>query len=282
MASAGTRERVAALRRLDRAWRDLGSLSLSRMQAGASAPDDEERYNRLVGRAQYFLSKVRGDVRLPYMDSQMKMDVFEFVLLDPSLGATAVPRRSMSKWKDALVSGTAAIREALGRLEAEAESSREPAGAPAPAAGARTETGPRTGALAAGESSTECFVAHEFSRQKKDDLRRAIDEALADSGLSPYYADNEVRQGHIFKDKILLKIRDTRFGIYDVSNPRKPNVFMELGAAIAMGKPCFIICAQGTRLPSDVLGLDHIEYESYVDLTRQLKAKVAKALREGP
>jgi predicted nucleotide-binding protein len=125
----------------------------------------------------------------------------------------------------------------------------------------------------------EYFVAHEFSRQKRDDLRRAIDEALADSGLTPYYADIEVRQGHIFKDKILLKIRETQFGIYDVSNPRKPNVFMELGAAIAMDKTCFIICWKGTRLPSDVLGLDHIEYDSHLDLTDQLRAKVAKALR---
>jgi hypothetical protein len=127
----------------------------------------------------------------------------------------------------------------------------------------------------------EYFVAHEFSAEKKDDLRGAIENALAGLGLTPYYADNELRQGHIFTDKILPEIRHTRFGIYDVSNPRKANVFMELGAAIAMEKPYFIICRCGTKLPSDVLGLDRIEYESYVHLTRELKAKVADALRGG-
>jgi hypothetical protein len=126
------------------------------------------------------------------------------------------------------------------------------------------------------QTGKEYFVAHEFSAEKRDDLRRAIEKALAGSGLRPYYADNEVREGHIFKDKILPKIHATRFGIYDLSNPEKPNVFMELGAAIGMGKPYFIICRQGTDLPSDVLGLDRIEYESYAHLTKELKAKIPK------
>jgi len=124
----------------------------------------------------------------------------------------------------------------------------------------------------------EYFVAHEFTPEKTDDLRRAIGEALEDSGLIPYYADNEVKEGHIFINKILPKIRATRFGIYDLSNPDKANVFMELGAAIAMERRYFIICERGTKLPSDVLGLDRIEYEGYVDLTRQLKAKVTSTL----
>jgi predicted nucleotide-binding protein len=131
-------------------------------------------------------------------------------------------------------------------------------------------------------TETQYFVAHEFTPEKTDDLRRAIDEALADSGLTPYYADNEVRQGHILTEKIVPKIRSTRFGIYDLSNPDKPNVFLELGAAIGMGKPYLIICERGTKLPSDVLGLDRIEYDSYVDLTRQLRAKITSVVGRRP
>jgi hypothetical protein len=126
------------------------------------------------------------------------------------------------------------------------------------------------------EASQHYFVAHEFSVEKKDDLRRAIEEALADLGLTPYYADGELRQGHIFMDKILPKIQHTRFGIYDISNPHKANVFLELGAAIAMGKPRFLICGTGTEIPADLAGLDRIEYESYSDLTKQLRAKIPK------
>jgi hypothetical protein len=128
----------------------------------------------------------------------------------------------------------------------------------------------------------EYFVAHEFSAEKKDDLRGAIENALAGLGLTPYYADNELRQGHIFTDKILPEIRHTRFGIYDISNPQKPNVFLELGAAIAMEKPYFIICKSGTDIPADLEGLDRIEYQSYADLTKQLRVKVGKAVGESP
>lgn len=126
------------------------------------------------------------------------------------------------------------------------------------------------------DASQHYFVAHEFSAEKRDDLRGAIEQALADSGLTPYYADVELRQGHIFMDKILPKIRHTRFGIYDISNPKKANVFLELGAAIATGKPYFIVCKTDTEIPADLQGLDRIEYQSYSDLTKQLKAKIPK------
>jgi hypothetical protein len=43
------------------------------------------------------------------------------------------------------------------------------------------------------------FVAHEFSEEKRDDLRRAIEEAFRNSGLKAYYADKEVRQKHILE-----------------------------------------------------------------------------------
>jgi len=168
--------------------------------------------------------------------------------------------------------GYSAFITPRGRVRAhDVRGGRIPDGKVAPARRAAAATRDRVD-----DASQHYFVAHEFTPEKTDDLRRAIDEALAGSGLTPYYADNEVRQGHIFMDKILPKIRATRFGIYDLSNPEKPNVFMELGAAIGMGKPYFIICRQGTKLPSDVLGLDRIEYDSYVDLTGQLKAKVTK------
>ena len=122
--------------------------------------------------------------------------------------------------------------------------------------------------------SMEYFVAHEFSKEQIDDLRRAIDAALSGSGLTPYYADGELRQGHIFRDKIVPKIRDTRFGIYDISNPSKPNVFLELGAGLALGKPCIMICRSRTTIPADLEGLDRIEYESHQQLTEQLKSMV--------
>ena len=123
----------------------------------------------------------------------------------------------------------------------------------------------------------EFFVAHSFTKQYKDDLRKAIERALCGyiDGLKPYYADTEVRQGHIFLNKIIPKIKSTEFGIYEISEA-SPNVFLELGAAIALGKTYYIICKKGSEIPSDLEGLGRIEYESFSDLTKQLREMVLK------
>lgn len=118
------------------------------------------------------------------------------------------------------------------------------------------------------------FVAHEFSSEKRDDLRNAIELAFKGTGFRPYYADIEVRQKHIL-DKIRGRILRTRFGIYDIST-EKPNIFIELGLAIGAGKRYYIICEAGARIPADLAGLDRIEYTSYKHLTRELKGKVVK------
>jgi predicted nucleotide-binding protein with TIR-like domain len=118
------------------------------------------------------------------------------------------------------------------------------------------------------------FVAHEFSASGLDDLRIAIKEALSSSGLEPYFADKEIIEGQIFIDKILPKIRNCRFGIYDISNPAKPNVFIELGAAIAIGARYYIVIRKGVSVPSDLQGLDRIEYQSFEHLKTQLREKI--------
>lgn len=119
------------------------------------------------------------------------------------------------------------------------------------------------------------FVAHEFSKQRKDDLREAIKEAFKGSGLKAYYADIEVRSQEHILEKIEEKILTTQFGIYDVTNGN-PNVCLELGIARAAKKPYYIIHKRSTKLPADLEGLDRIEYESCKQLTKEIKEKVVK------
>lgn len=118
------------------------------------------------------------------------------------------------------------------------------------------------------------FVAHEFSKQERDDLRNAIEKAFEGTGLKAYYADVEVRQSHIL-EKIRDGIIENKFGIYDIST-KKPNVFIELGIAMAAKKVYYIICRRGTEIPADLAGLDRIEYDSYKELTQIIKEKVKK------
>lgn len=132
----------------------------------------------------------------------------------------------------------------------------------------------QTSNFALAQNSQDYFVAHEFSASGLEDLRSAIQEALSSSGLEPYFADKEVIEGQIFINKILPKIRGCRFGIYDISNPAKPNVFIELGAAIAMGARYYIVVREGIAVPSDLQGLDRIEYRSFEHLKAQLRAMI--------
>jgi len=122
--------------------------------------------------------------------------------------------------------------------------------------------------------SEEFFVAHVFSQNKVEDLREAVEEAFEGTGLRAYYADSEVREGHILSGKIIPKIRECRFGIYDVSDHTRPNVFLELGIAIGMGARYYIVIEKNKELPSDLEGLDHIKYGSNKELARELRKKV--------
>jgi hypothetical protein len=137
--------------------------------------------------------------------------------------------------------------------------------------GAAVQTGARPQTAV---GSPKYFVAHEFGDAQTDDLRDAISKAVGGSGLTPCYADAELRQDHFSLDEILGKIRNARFGIYEASNPNKPNVFIELGAGLALGVPAIIICREGTQLPAGIEGLDRIEYKTYLDLTQQLRERL--------
>lgn len=119
------------------------------------------------------------------------------------------------------------------------------------------------------------FVAHEFTKQKRDDLRRAIDEAFAGTTLRPYYADQEISSEKQILDKIREKIAGSRFGIFDITGGN-PNVCLELGIAIGTGKSYHIIAEAGSRIPADLQGFDRISYTSNSQLTSEMREKIAK------
>lgn len=118
------------------------------------------------------------------------------------------------------------------------------------------------------------FVAHEFTKEKIDDLRGAIEHGLTGLELIPYYADAEVRHGSHILEKIWGRIIEAEFAIFDVSNPTKPNVFIELGIAIALKKRWYIICEEEVELPADIRGYDTIFYKSYKELAELIRDKI--------
>lgn len=125
--------------------------------------------------------------------------------------------------------------------------------------------------------TNEIFVAHTFNIEMKDDLRKAIDEAIRKAlpEYNSYYADQEITSGDMFC-KICQKIQGSKFAIFEVSEGcnackrANSNVTLELGIAYGVGKRAFLISRMGSGRLADIARQDSLEYQSYKDLEKKL------------
>lgn len=220
-----------------------------------------------------WVQKTVSVLTLIFGDPSVPLDRFKRIRFGPGM---YYPGQPESEFQEAYLSGLDDAKNVLGAILFEYEQTYTE---PAPerntsVAELNISMSSQTSKLPENQGSNFYFVAHEFSASGLDDLRTAIKEALSSSGLEPYFADKEIIEGQIFINKILPKIRNCRFGIYDISNPTKPNVFIELGAAIAIGARYYIVVREDVSIPSDLQGLDRIEYRSFEHLKTQLREKI--------
>jgi len=119
------------------------------------------------------------------------------------------------------------------------------------------------------------FVAYDFKIPDRDDLVNAIKVAFEGTSLNGYYADLEIKANgkHIF-NKIEEMIQSTEFGLYEISTNNQ-NVSLELGLAKGAKKRFYILAKKGTLIPSDLQGMDRIEYSDYNQLTEVIRQKIA-------
>lgn len=106
----------------------------------------------------------------------------------------------------------------------------------------------------------------------ESDLIDAIKNAFEGSGLNPIPGMETPRREKPLPQRI-DQIRRAKFGIYDLSNPERPDALLELGVALGLGKEAMIICKKGSSLPEAVKSLNRIEYENLFDLTEKLRKK---------
>ena len=105
------------------------------------------------------------------------------------------------------------------------------------------------------------------------EMRRAIELAFEGSGLTSVCGGDAPREGESLDHRI-GQIRRVRFGIYDLSSPKKEEVLLELGIALGMGKEITIIYQKGSRFSEMMRKFPKIEYENLTELTDQLKKKM--------
>jgi hypothetical protein len=122
------------------------------------------------------------------------------------------------------------------------------------------------------------FVGHRFTPAVTNTLRHNLQVVLRPYGIRPVYSDSDMPNGPVF-ETILERIRAADFSIFDDRETEvRPNVLIELGAAIGMRKPYFYFNYGNKRTvkinnrhepiatASDLAGMLYLRYMSYREL----------------
>ena len=114
----------------------------------------------------------------------------------------------------------------------------------------------------------QIFVAYAYNLYDTRDYRKVYASLEKAFGVKFIFADEKITNMHILQ-KIISYIRGSDFSLFDIS-AWNPNVTLELGIALAMSEDWYI-CFNPAKtdikeVPSDIRGLDRIQYESFSEL----------------
>ncbi len=103
------------------------------------------------------------------------------------------------------------------------------------------------------------FVSHGFPPEALADWRKTLNEALAQAGkssevLTPYFSGDSIMGGFRLCG-ICEKLYATRFSIFLLSPSQDRNVYLELGIAIGISAPIFLIQHYEAAIPPILEGL---------------------------
>jgi nucleoside 2-deoxyribosyltransferase len=113
------------------------------------------------------------------------------------------------------------------------------------------------------------FISYEF---RSRDLRVRLERSLKQHNLQPYFADKEIESGFILH-KVCKKILVCRASIVDLTRAN-PNVYFELGVAIGLNKPVFIMLQDGATVPPLLESFVKLRFTSYRALEEELAQQV--------
>lgn len=126
----------------------------------------------------------------------------------------------------------------------------------------------------------QMFIAHVFNTEYMEDFRNCIHEVCKKLDIIPNYADDIVVTGHILQDKIFHLINNAELCLFEISETQKPNTFIELGYSLGRKKPSVLVLKQGIIPPSDLAGIDRIEYSSYNNLKSNLLKYIPRIINK--
>jgi hypothetical protein len=120
----------------------------------------------------------------------------------------------------------------------------------------------------------QVFVAYAYNLYDKRDYRRIFASHEKTYGVKFIFADEKITNMHILQ-KIISYIKASDFSIFDISG-WNPNVTLELGIALALSENWYIAFNPAKtptdEVPSDIKGIDRIQYSSFSELEDKLSA----------
>jgi len=151
---------------------------------------------------------------------------------------------------------------------------REPDGRTFPFVQGLAKNNPREGG-----GKLTCFVGHRFVAGIEQALRFNLIHLCEPHQVKLRWSGFDLSAKDIFED-IVTGIRNADLCLFDnLGTLNRPNVYIEIGIAHALGKP-MLVCeyvGKGRKkipdtgsVPADLQGLLRITYQSYEDLSRKL------------
>jgi hypothetical protein len=125
------------------------------------------------------------------------------------------------------------------------------------------------------------FVSHGFTRDLLADWRQALVEGLAQSSynseiIEPYFSGDTLLGGFRLCG-ICERLYTSRFGIFLLPPSQDRNVYLELGIAIGLGAPFFLIQHYEAKIPAVLEGLSRYAKGG---LFRSMRREIAGQIEE--
>ncbi len=122
----------------------------------------------------------------------------------------------------------------------------------------------------------QVFVAYAYGIYDKRDYRKIFTDIEEKYDVRFIFADEKITNMHIMQ-KIISYIKSSDFSVFDISG-WNPNVTLELGFAMATTSDWYICFNPEKTLqdevPSDIKGIDRLQYKSFSDFSDQLIALI--------
>lgn len=118
----------------------------------------------------------------------------------------------------------------------------------------------------------QVFVACPYMLFPLDDYKKVFGSIAKSFSVDFRFADEQITNQHVLT-KIVNHIRDADISLFDITG-WNPNVALELGIAVGLGRRYFILLNQkfdqSKEVPSDIKGIDRIQYSSNSELEARL------------